>query len=149
MSRLLIVGVLSVLSLVGLGAPAAKKMPPPTREELATTWVGVTEDDLYMFRLELAKDGGGRLAYAFVDSEPRVFPVQRWTLTDRTIAISVGPDHSGPGTVLRGQGSASGAALSLVLEGPDWSRHAEFRRESALEKRWNGLRQVMAVSSGR
>ena len=145
MSRLLIVGVLSVLSLAGLGAPAAKKMPAPRREELATAWVGVTEDDLYMLRLDLANDGGGRLAYAFVDSEPRVFPVQRWTLTDRTIAFSVGPDHSGPGTVLRGQGRASGAALSLVLEGPDWSRHAEFRRESAFEKRWNGLRQVMSV----
>ncbi len=143
MSRLLIAKAFCVLSLAGLVMPAAKKIAPPKREELITAWIGVTEDELYMFRLELTGDARGRLAYAFLDSEPRVFPVLEWTLTDRTFALSVGPDRSGPGTVVSGKGRATGAALSLVLEGGDWRRRAEFRREDGLGKRWKELRRAM------
>jgi hypothetical protein len=42
---------------------ASKKMRPLTRAEVAGAWVGISEDELYIFRISLAGDGKGSGAY--------------------------------------------------------------------------------------
>lgn len=135
---------------------AAKKARPLSREEVATVWIGLSEDELYLLRLSLRADGTGQAAYVFVDSEAKVAPITAWSYDpgyeprvwewfggkSSRIEITI----SGDSTFKKLEGTL-GAEPSMTLRaaGPDWELRLVFRREQDLVPRWQHLRRSMEI----
>ena len=121
----------------------AKKVGPPTRDSVAAAWIGLSEDELYLFRVVLALEGGGSVGYVFVDEEPNVFVISSWRYDSGRIAIEVEfppGSESWKGPLA---GSVSARAMKLRMSGKGWSRSILLRRESELEGRWLALKSKM------
>lgn len=138
---------LSVLCVAASGG-GEKRMKPLTREEVAQTWVGLSEDELYLVRVDLAEDGLGSAGYVFAQEEPRLFRITSWKYVgDRVEIVLSSPLLSSPHEqsleVPRLAGKLIGNSMALTMEGRDWSRRLNLRPEADLEQRWSRLRQAM------
>jgi hypothetical protein len=134
---------LAVLLLATIPVSASKKMRPLTHEEVAQVWVGISEDEQYLFRLSLANDGSGTGAYIFVDESPHSFRISNWKYEPPSIRISLEPvDHS-PLVAKVLTGTIVGVRMSLRMSGRDWSRSLAFRREEVLLSRWSRAKDAM------
>lgn len=125
-------------------ADASKRMRPLTHAEMAEVWVGISEDELYIFRLSLAADGGGSGAYIFVDESPRTFRISAWKYEPPYIRINVEPLEGSSLVADRLEGKVIGVRMNLRMAGKGWSRSLTFRREEVLVGRWNRVKEAMA-----
>lgn len=134
---------LCLVTSAALSAPS-KKVRPMTREEVAQAWVGLTEDELYLLRLDLRQDGTGAGAYVFTDREPQLFRVRSWSYDGLRIEMAVdGVGESGTDLETL-KGALVGDAMELTMRGRGWKRRLFLRPEGDLERRWNRLRTRMA-----
>jgi len=144
--RILGFGALLLLALFVTGqVPASKKGRPLTREEVAVVWVGISQDELYLLRIELDSNGHGMGADSFRGDEPRVFRVASWDYRPPVITIqteSVGDEGLYALGTLRGE--ITGVAMNLVAAGDGWRTEYELRREAELERRWSALKTAMS-----
>ncbi len=118
-----------------------------SREEVATTWIGLSEDELYMFRITLEKSGGGVVAYGFLDENPVVLNVRSWSYDPQAnphIVIRLSPEPSG---IVQLTGDVIGTRLELQVAKADWKRRVFLRQESTLFQRWERLRMAMKAST--
>ena len=148
---------LAVVGLAGAACPAAaKKARPLSREEVATIWIGLSEDELYLLRLSLRADGTGQVAYLFVDSEPKVAPIAAWSYDpgyEPRVWEWFGGKSSQIEITIRGDSTFKklegtlGAEPSMTLRaaGPDWKLRLALRREQDLVPRWQRLRRSMEI----
>jgi len=135
------------LAIVLLGATyveASKKMQPLTHEEVSHVWIGLSEDELYMFRLSLAPDGKGFGAYSFLDDEPHIFRVSAWKYLPSSIQILIEPSDQWPLITNSLNGKVVGVRMQLKMSGKGWSRSLSLRREEDLVVRWNRIKEAMA-----
>lgn|SRR5215203_492253 len=124
------------------GEAAEKRGRLLSRDEVSTTWIGITEDELYLVRLELLTSGEAAVAYNFLDEPPHVLRGMAWRYDpNRGSSIWVGPTGSGAGLSLRGD--ILGVKMDLVIAERDWSRKVTLRREAEFESRWKRLRDAM------
>jgi hypothetical protein len=123
--------------------PAGKKAHLLTRDEVATVWIGISDDETYLIRLSLNSRGDGTGAYSFVGEKPHQFAVPSWTYSDGNIAV--GTDSKGqPGVASSGfKGKVVGEGMVLTARGKDWSPRFNLRREKPLVSRWDALRGIM------
>lgn len=91
-------------------------------------------------------DGSGRLGYVFSDENPRLLRIEFWALTGREINVSIAAESAKDSGIAQAKGHATSFALSLTVEGSEWKRHVELRRERDLERRWDKLRQAMLAT---
>lgn len=137
-------GVSLALLLLGVApAKASKKMRALTHSEVSQVWVGISEDELYIFRLYLADDGGGYGAYSFLDNEAQVFRVSNWKYEPPLIRINIAPTNNSTLVTNRLSGKLTGVRMHLRMSGAGWSRSLSFRREDALLGRWNRVKAGM------
>lgn len=135
---------LTVLILGTTSGDASKKMRPLTHAEVSRIWIGISEDELYIFRLSLASGGGGFGAYSFLDDEPHTFRISSWKYDPPSIHITIEP--VGQSTLVTGHlsGNVSGVGMHLRMSGKGWSRSLSFRREEDLVGRWSRIKEAMA-----
>jgi hypothetical protein len=122
----------------------SKKVPPSTRAEVAQTWIGITEDELYLFRLELHLDGTGLGAYVYVDEEPHVFRVASWTIDQYEVAIKVSDMGWSRNHVGELKGKVVGYQMNLLIGGHDWHRRLWLRPERPLQLKLDQLKTATA-----
>ena len=122
---------------------ASKKIGPPPLEEVASTWVGLSKNELYLFRLFLTLDGKGSVGYVFLDQEPRILALSSWQYSRGRIEIEAefkpgAEKWDGPMI-----GSVNHREMTLRISGKGWSRSISLRREAELERRWLALKSDM------
>ena len=143
--RILALGALLLLALSTTGqVPASKKGRPLTREEVAVVWVGLSQDELYLLRVELDSNGQGIGADSLRGEAPRVFRAS-WDYHPPEITIqteSAGNEGLYALGTLRGE--ITGVAMHLVAVGDGWRTEYELRREAELERRWSDLKTAMS-----
>lgn len=135
---------LAVVLFATTSGEASKKMRQLTHAEVAQAWAGISEDELYIFRISLAADGGGLGAYSFVDDEPRVFRISSWKYEPPFIHITIEPTDQSPLVASQLNGEITGVRMHLRMSGKGWSRSLTFRREEELVGRWGRIRDAMA-----
>ena len=103
--------ILAIL-LVGSQAATAKKPGPPRMEDLVGIWVGRANAIDY-FRLDLAPDGTGLLAFVELDSV-RLYRVSRWSLDGIRVRIALKPIDEADWEMKMG-GTATSHSLQLTV----------------------------------
>lgn len=121
----------------------AKVGRPLTHQEVATTWVGLSEDELYLVRILLFDKGQGLVGYAFQDDTPIVFRVDSWKYDPNVESNIQFVFSSRQGSVVKLSGDVVGVRMELTISQGDWKRHVTLRRESDLERRWRRLLETM------
>ena len=142
--------VFAMLLLANRSPTCADKKPRPlTLEEIAQTWVGISEDELYLVRMSLNRDGTGQGAYVFQDEPPMVFRVVSWKYDQKSIEIVVLPQESGKGFLESGHmsGSVMGYAMTLGISGHRWKLKLNMRPEAVFERRWEETKSAMTSLS--
>jgi hypothetical protein len=139
------VGALIILVCLSLAAllSGTQKRVPITREDLATTWIGLSEDEVYSIRFTLRPEGDGMGGYSFLDDEPCIFPIAVWGYRQGNVEIKVGagaPPCIGEKSF---DGRTKGGVLELTMHGNGWRRAASLRPESNLVLRWQKLKAEM------
>ena len=124
---------------------ASKKIRTPTRDELLGTWVGLSEDERYVFRFTLTSNGEGRGAYSFLEEDPRVFRITSWAYEPPTLTIIAEPAMGTQLTFERLRGTVIGFAMQLTMSGEGWKRSLTLRREEDLIERWSKVKEVMGL----
>ena len=123
----------------------AKKVVSPRKSEVATTWVGLSEDGHYLLRLILREDGSGDGAYVFLDGEPAAFHL-RWDYEGGRIVLKINRSDVAP-SLPGGLMGEVGDVMSVVAQGPDWRLRFCLRKEELLETRWRRLVTAMSLPS--
>lgn len=136
---------LLVLLLCGCQTPpvAGKKPMPVSDADLLGTWVGLTEDDLDYFRIDLRPGGKGLCAYVYAHNEARLSTVTNWGTRDGKIQIAVSPIDDDPNQVTKLTGSAYMTMMELTVVGKGWQRRLVLRREDDMERKSNLLKTRM------
>jgi len=123
---------------------ARKVIGPPTLEQVATTWVGLSEDELYFFRIVLDLESmSGRIGYIFAEDEACVFDISAWTYESGVIEIDAQfpPGSESWEGLLRGSVNPQG--MKLKMSGRHWSRFLHLRQEGKIENSWRALKKEM------
>ena len=148
MSRMPVRGLLCVVALA-LALPNtwptvhAKPIPPTSQEDLAQVWIGLTEDELKIFRITLDSTGGGIVGFVYLDNEPEIHEIASWTNKGQRLKLRTNPPPGSASGPLELEGTALGSAIELVVRTPGWKRRLSLRPEAELEQRWNRLRAAM------
>jgi hypothetical protein len=122
---------------------ASKKMRPLTVAEVSRVWIGISEDEHYIFRLSLTADGKGFGAYSYLDNEPRLFQISTWQFEPPSIYIKLKPATQAALVADQLKGEVSGMRMQLRMSGKGWSRSVSFRREEDLVERWERVKDAM------
>lgn len=128
-------------SLDGVGKQVAIQ-----REDLLGVWVGLTEDDLEMVRLDLSPQGTGVVGYVFVDEKPCVLLLKSWQYDRGNLDLDL-PESSECGRDREYLGVVSGNTLVLTARSAGWKRRAVLKREAPLVTRWENLKTAMASAT--
>lgn len=140
---------ITVIALVLLAQLAAlpadgKRIRPLSHDEVAQVWIGLSEDELYVFRLALERDGTGTAGYVFSDEEPELFRITSWSYEGKRIEIALAPVSSSSTDIETLSGTLVGVAMKLTMEGRGWKRRLFLRPERDLEHRWEKLKGTMS-----
>ena len=119
------------------------KRRPITRERVAKVWIGLSEDELYMIRLNLKPEGDGLGAFSFVGEEPCVFSINSWSYQNGKVEITPQRPLKECMNGITFRGEIRGNALEITMKDHDWKRTASLRREEDLVVQWERLRAVM------
>ncbi len=133
----------AAIAVAGIAGEKPKKVVPPTQVEVATTWIGLSEDGHFMLRLVLRRDGTGDGAYMFLDNNPIVFHL-RWEYQKGQIALTVKEPDAAP-DVAGGLVGDVARIMRVETKGPDWRISFSLRKESEIEARWRRLVEVQPV----
>ena len=141
--RALLVLVLVVIAgFAGSGPDSwASRQRPVTKERVEKIWIGLSEDELYMVRLDLRPTGRGSCAFSFRDEEACLLRIRSWVYRNGVVQI----EHDQPtcAAELALDGVIQGDILIVTMKGHRWKRTAELRREGEFVSRWERLKAVM------
>jgi hypothetical protein len=123
---------------------ADKRIRPLSHDEVAQVWIGLSEDELYIFRLVLERDGTGTAGYVFSDEEPKLFRITSWSYDGERIEIALAAVSPSSADIETLSGTLVGIAMKLTMEGRGWKRRLFLRPERDLERRWEKLKGTMS-----
>jgi hypothetical protein len=133
--------VLASMVLPGVSAAAAqKRIRPLSHDDIAQTWIGISEDELYIYRLNLSADGTGRGAYVFSDGAAKLFKIASWSYDSKRIVMVASPGDADERGIKSLEGTIVGVAMELSARGDGWSRKVHFRPEREVQARWDKVR---------
>jgi hypothetical protein len=113
-------------------------------DEVATAWIGLTEDELYMFRIGLEEMGGGEVTYSFLDEQPTVIPIDSWQYDPGASSKILILLRANPTGIAQLSGDIVGTRMHLWVSRGDWKRKVSLRQEADLVRRWDRLRAASA-----
>lgn len=117
-----IVLILTCLVFFSHSCSSTSKIVGPVKEsDLRTVWIGLSDDELYLVRVDLRVDEQTMMGFVFSDNEPEIFPIQAWSYDRGQIAIYLDSDTATRlGWYNPIRGSASFEEVDLELRGEDW-----------------------------
>jgi len=127
-------GTAALVSLLLVGVPLAstqKRMRALTREEVAQTWVGISEDE-HCLRLDFAMDGTGRGASVFADSPAQSFEITSWKYDSKRMTIVATALDQSARHITTLNGTVLGWVMELTMAG--------------LQGKWEKLKEAMPDS---
>jgi hypothetical protein len=143
--------IIAVLAILYLSIPgrsfSAKKIPPHVKTDIAQSWIGISEDELDVMRLDLHPDGKGWGSYVFVAHRPQVFQIAAWSLERYSLEIRgdlKGLEDKANGALT---GAVIGFKMELTMSGDGWHRKFILRPENDIESRLNALRRSMDTAA--
>jgi hypothetical protein len=144
-ARYLVVGfaLLSACSIWPGGAFAWKPVRQLTHEEVAQVWVGLSADELELFRLDLQESGTGTGGFVFVANDAVIFRISRWHYEGKKLEIYLVPEDGAKTGFTELRGLVVGTKMELTLRGTDWKHELSLRPEQELESRWQRLKAAM------
>lgn len=78
LSRMLSVAIMALMLATCIPFSASKKARHVFLEEVADVWVGLTEDELTIYRLVLDPSGTGKGGFVYGAGEPVLFEISSW-----------------------------------------------------------------------
>lgn len=150
MTGRVVVAILCVLSLSSTTEPASKKVRQPTREDLATVWVGGCGGSLECYRLELDIRGIGLLTVQdFPDGPVAAYEVARTALSGYAVTLETTPIEAAEPLQIRGEATPTSLRLEVRGRAADWTRRVELQRYERLLERINAVTgKAAAVRAG-
>lgn len=136
--EVMVMGLLLSVSLVAVDALASKKLRQPTRNDLATVWVGGEPGDpLEYFRLELDANGAGILTVQYLPGKPAVaYRVLATSLSGYDVTLDIKPvDDAAQPLQVRGEAIPGLLRLQVAGRAPDWTRQIQLQRYDQLLER--------------
>ncbi len=146
-SARLLVAALCLSLIWPIGAFGWKPVRQLTQEEVAQVWVGLTEDELDLFRLDLRRDGTGSGGVVFVSKEAIVFRISSWRYEGKRIEILLATADAAKTSFAKLKGELVGTEMELTISGKGWKQRLSLRQENVLERRWLSLKQAMSAAS--
>jgi hypothetical protein len=123
-----------------------KKVHIHTISEIAQPWIGISEDELDIVRLDLHPDGTGFGAYIFVDHAPQVFRIDAWLLKGYSITVQAKLAELEDKADGELKGEVVAFKMDLIMSGRGWHRRLWLRPEHSIESKLDELRKVMATA---
>jgi hypothetical protein len=121
-------------------------MRPLSHEEVAQSWVGLSESELYALRIELAADGTGRGAYVFADNPAHGFEIKSWKYDPKKMIMSASLVDRSEDDSRSLDGTVVGTAMEVTMRGEGWKQRFSLRPERTLQQRWEKLKDAMPES---
>lgn len=142
---------LCVSSLLWTAEAASKKVRQPTRDDLATVWVGGLGESLEFYRLELDVRGIGLLTVQDLPDGPvAAYKVGGTALSGYAVTLETTPIEAAEPLQIRGEATPTALRLEVRGRAADWTRRVELQRHDRLLKRINAVTEkavaVRAVS---
>ena len=135
---ILIVVLVLVLLVFPASSMASKTARALTLEELSTTWIGISEDELSLIRLVLREDGTGHGGYIYRGHRPSTFKILSWSYGRRfTARIEFDQEVENFSEMLFGD--VIGTKMELQISGNGWKRNVALRMEEPLLDDWKKL----------
>lgn len=135
--------VLATLTLFGWSAEGSKRGRHLTLEEVSKTWIGLSSNELYSIRLQLAVDGSGKGAYRFLNETPHSFEIQRWEYSSGKIEIKPATVQDRSFWLGPISGTVIGRTMTLERKEDDWTLTFYLRGEEELLEEWRALKEEM------
>ena len=135
------VSLASFLSLL-ISCQAFAKVRPLGRSDIAKAWIGLSSDDLFMFRVALRDNGSGAIAFSYLDQEPCVLVIQSWEFKSGKISLTPERERAACAREFQFEAKASGRALTLEVRNKRWKRMATLRPEKDFIDRWKRLSEI-------
>ena len=133
------------VALIAVLTSCVSKRPSyPTVDNIAHTWIGFNEDDLYYYRLTLNTNGTGICANTFVNDPARLYSVTHWTLNGYNIDISLKPIDANAEPIWM-KGKTAGGRLNLEIGGKTlkWKRKLKMYIESDVHDKYEKVKARM------
>lgn len=138
---------LILVAVTGWPALASKRGRVLPRDQVATTWIGISLDQQYVVRLVLEEEGTGFGGYSFIDEQPRHFVISSWSYDAGEVKVEPEPPEGLPSWVSNMSGSVQGVTMHLSASGDDWEVHLRLRREAEVNRLWQQLKDTMAENT--
>ena len=131
-------------------AEASKKGRGLTKDEVSTTWIGLSSGGSVAYRFDLRANGKGQGASVSAGRGPVVFSIATWSYRRGKLkivseAVPVGDLTYAP--VFTGE--VVGTKMELVERGDDWKIELELRREPEMLDLLSRLQKAMAETDAR
>jgi hypothetical protein len=105
--------------------------------------VGITEDKLSIFRIDLFADGSGVMGYTILDEEPHVVKIKQWELRGYVIEINLGTQSYPDDLNSSISGKIAGSSMELTVGDKEWRRKVWLRPEKSVLPRLESIKEEM------
>jgi len=123
------------------------KKPPPTMQQVANVWTGMSDDDTHYCRLALNVDGSGVLSILFLEEKVHHIPFRRWVLKGRTIEFELNTKPCQSIEVTSLTGHYFGSRLDLCMRSDGWVEYATLWRKTDIDARNRRLEESVFKST--
>ena len=108
---------------------------------LVGNWVGISDSDVFTYRMELESGGTGMFGFQFTNEKPDLYRVS-WRLTGKRIAFDVQTTHASSELIAL-YGSVVGTHIMLRINGRDWKHRVEMWNEDKVLPRVLSLKNAI------
>ncbi len=141
--RRLLLGIAALLAVFSVGVWAYHKWAaakPPAA--VVGSWIGVSDGDVFTYRLVLESQGTGAFGFQLTDQSPDLYTISAWGLNANRLRFQLQATPSAS-EVVSLEGSVAGTRLLLVVTGRDWKHRVEMCNEQKFFPRIVSLRNAM------
>jgi len=141
-SRVLL-SIAAAVLVVGVGLFLRNKWAvAKTPAALVGSWVGISDGDVFTYRLELDRAGTGMFGFQFTDGTPRLYRISAWHLDGRQLEFALHPTPSSLEPVSL-KGAVARTRILIWIAGVDWKNRIEMWNEGKVLPRVLSLREAM------
>lgn len=138
-----LLGTTAVLLVVGVSVFLCKQwVAPRDPGPLEGNWVGISDGDVFIYRLVLNRGGSGVFGFQLADENPDLYRITNWHSEGRKVTFRVASTPYSSELVSI-DGSLSGTRIALRVVGDNWNHRVEMWKEDKVLPRILSLREAM------
>jgi hypothetical protein len=121
-----------------------KQVRELTKEDVAGTWIGPGDGQLYYYRLQLSPDDSGILAWTYLRESVSLFRITQWKIEHNTIYLRVVQVSGIEAQVKSIEAKVVSYGLELQINGQGWNEKGTLMREDDVKVRDELARKAVA-----